>query len=43
MIFKFSLTKDDLKFVNEKGDFVAEEGDFKISIGNKTASFKLVK
>ena len=42
MVLKFSLTVDDLKFVNEKGDFIAEEGDFKITIGNKTASFKLV-
>jgi beta-glucosidase len=42
MVLKFSLTKDDLKFVNEKGDFVAEVGDFKISIGSKSASFKLV-
>jgi beta-glucosidase len=38
----FSLAKEDLMFVNKNGDFVAEEGDFKITIGNKTASFKLV-
>jgi beta-glucosidase len=41
MVLKFSLTVDDLKFVNEKGQFVAEKGDFKINIGNKSVSFAL--
>jgi beta-glucosidase len=42
MLLNFSLAVDDLKFVNVNGDFVAEEGDFKISIGDKSTSFKLV-
>ena len=43
----FTLTSDDLRFYNDKMDFVAEPGDFKVFVGTssndvKEASFKLI-
>ncbi|HYW94513.1 MAG TPA: glycoside hydrolase family 3 N-terminal domain-containing protein [Bacteroidales bacterium] len=44
----FELTSDDLRFYNDKMDFVAEPGDFKVFVGTssdnvKEASFKLIE
>lgn len=44
----FALSENDLKFYNDKLEFVAEPGEFKVFVGNSSANvketgFKLVK
>jgi beta-glucosidase len=35
----FTLTRDDLSFVNESGKWVTEPGEFEILVGDKKAGF----
>jgi beta-glucosidase len=36
---QFSISKNDLMFCNEEGNFVAEDGEFTITIGSETTNF----
>jgi len=38
-IIQFNISKKDLMFCNEEGNFVAEDGEFIITIGSETAKF----
>jgi beta-glucosidase len=42
-VVEFKITLNDLMFCNEQGNFVAENGDFLITIGTETANFDFLK